>query len=481
MLNFNVFRWLTWLFAGTLFFHAPPGSELCQAVAEDATATMPRSAIATDRLGQGNWKARHEAINARVKQGNVDLIMLGDSITHFWDKGEEGDQVWEKYFGGIKAANLAIAGDCTQHLLWRLQNGNLEGISPKLAVMMIGTNNTRDKNTTGEEIAEGIKANLDCLREKLPDTKVLLLAVFPRDEKDSRARKINSEANEIIAQIADDKTVFYLDLGPKFLSADGSISREIMPDLLHLSPEGYVIWAEAMLDQVYELLEQPRPSAKTLAGMPISTLSTHRFEDRGWKMRFEAMNEKAKAGGAELILVGDSITEGWEDPKAQEVWQAHFKDIPTLNLGIGGDTTQNVLWRLDHGNLEGVAPKVAVLMIGTNNTRDPRTTGEQIAAGITAIVYKLRYKLPGTKILLLAIFPRNEKDNPKRLANARASELISKLANNRNIFYLDLGPKFLSPDGSLSKEIMPDLLHLSPKGYEIWATGMEGKLRELLK
>ncbi len=120
-------------------------------------------------------------------------------------------------------------------------------------------------------------------------------------------------------------------------------------------------------------------------------------------------------------------------------------------------------------------------MIGTNNTRDPRTTGDQIAAGITAIVYKLRYKLPHTKILLLAIFPRGGKDDPKRQANARASELVSGLTKRKDIYFLDLGPKFLSPDGSLSKAIMPDSLHLSPKGYEIWAAGMENQLRQLLK
>lgn len=481
MLKTGGYRWLIFFFAGTLLLDAYPELEAGRAMARDVTATLPRSVVAADRLGQASWKARHEAINARVRQGDVDLIMLGDSITHFWDKGEEGDQVWGKYFGGIRSANLAIAGDSTQHLLWRLQHGNLEGISPKLAIMMIGTNNTRDPDATGAEIAEGIKANLDYLRKKLPNTKVLLLAIFPRDEKDSRARKITSEANAIIAKLADNKTVFYLDLGPRFLSADGSISREIMPDLLHPSPAGYVIWAEAMLDLVYELLGQPRPSAEVLAGMPVSTLAADRLADPAWKKRFDAQNEKARAGGVELILVGDSITQGWENPQAQEVWQAHFKDIPTLNLGIGGDSTQNVLWRLDHGNLDGISPKVAVVMIGTNNTRDPRTTGEQIAAGITAIVYKLRYKLPHTRILLLGIFPRDGKDSPKRMTNAKANELISHLAQRKDIFFLDLGPRFLSPDGSLSREVMPDLLHLSPKGYEIWASGMEGQLRELMK
>jgi beta-glucosidase len=182
----------------------------------------------------GNWMKRHESFNNRVKQGNVDLLFIGDSITQGW----EGAGRYAKR----NAVNLGIGGDRTQHVLWRLDNGNIEGIKPKAAVLMIGTNNSG--SNTPEEIADGIKAIVAKLRTKLPETKILVLAVFPRgaDDKDAR-RQVNVKTNAL-----------YLDIGPKFLGADGTLSKEIMPDLLHLSPAGYKIWADSIESHVEKLM-----------------------------------------------------------------------------------------------------------------------------------------------------------------------------------------------------------------------------------
>ena len=139
-----------------------------------------------------------------------------------------------------------------------------------------------------------------------------------------------------------------------------------------------------------------------------------------------------------------------------------------------------MLWRLDHGNIDGISPKAAVLMIGTNNSNGTDNTAEEIGAGITAIVKKLREKLPDTKVLVLAVFPRGAKPSGQREKNAKASEIAAKLADDPMIFYLDIGPKFLTDDGTLTKQIMPDLLHLSPKGYEIWAEAIEPSVAQLM-
>src|SRR5438552_1382128 len=130
---------------------------------------------------QRGFQARHDKFNERVKKGNVDLIFIGDSITEAWEGA--GKQVWEKQYGRRNAVNLGIGGDRTQHVLWRLEHGNVEGISPKAAVVMIGTNNSNGKDNTSEQIADGIKAVVAKVREKSPKTKVLLLAIFPRGEK----------------------------------------------------------------------------------------------------------------------------------------------------------------------------------------------------------------------------------------------------------------------------------------------------------
>ena len=150
-----------------------------------------------------------------------------------------------------------------------------------------------------------------------------------------------------------------------------------------------------------------------------------------------------------------------------------------MNLGIGGDRTQHVLWRLDHGNIEGISPKLAVVMIGMNNARANKP--EQIADGIKAIVHKLRTQLPQTKVLLLAIFPRGaDEQDPLRQVNQKTNAIVAKLDDGQMVHYLDIGPAFLADDGTLSKEIMPDLLHLSPKGYQIWAESIEPSIRKLM-
>jgi beta-glucosidase len=190
-------------------------------------------------------------MNERVKQGNVDLIFIGDSITQGWEGA--GKKAWEEFYGKRNAVNLGISGDRTQHVLWRLDHGNIEGIQPKLAVIMIGTNNSG--TNTSEQIAAGIKAIVEKLRTKLPETKVLILGVFPRGEnKDDTKRKVNEGANESVKKLADDKHVHYLDIGPAFLADDGTLSKEIMPDLLHLNEKSYRIWAESIEPKVKDLL-----------------------------------------------------------------------------------------------------------------------------------------------------------------------------------------------------------------------------------
>jgi len=198
-----------------------------------------------------------------------------------------------------------------------------------------------------------------------------------------------------------------------------------------------------------------------------------------WKDRHEGFNKRAQRGGVDLVFIGDSITQGWET-EGKTAWEKHYSKRNAMNLGIGGDRTQNVLWRLDNGNVEGISPKLAVVMIGTNNSNNKDHTAEEIADGITAIVERLKTKLPQTKILLLAIFPRGEKPNAQREKIAETNRIVSRLADDKTVFYLDIGPKFLSADGSLSKDIMPDFLHLSPKGYEIWAESVEPKISELM-
>ncbi|HEV8313027.1 MAG TPA: GDSL-type esterase/lipase family protein [Burkholderiaceae bacterium] len=196
----------------------------------------------------------------------------------------------------------------------------------------------------------------------------------------------------------------------------------------------------------------------------------------------QKLEEKGKlvaAGGPELVFIGDSITQGWEDA-GREVWQRHYAHR-ALDLGFGGDRTENVLWRLQHGEIDGIAPKVAVLMIGTNNTGHRAENPDTTAAGIKRLLGEIRTRLPATKVLLLAVFPRGEKpDDFLRRINERVNTSIAGYADGRNVHFLDIGAAFLSPDGTLTKDVMPDLLHPNEKGYAIWQRAMEPTLQRLL-
>jgi lysophospholipase L1-like esterase len=228
-------------------------------------------------------------------------------------------------------------------------------------------------------------------------------------------------------------------------------------------------------------------------------------------------------GDGDVIFLGDSITQGWEGQKA---WKAHFGDFKPVNLGIGGDQTGHVLWRITDGHeLDNLKPKAAVIMIGTNNTGGH--TAEQIAGGIKAIVEELKKQKPEIKVLVLGVFPRgssgdaersleqitegikpineelkkekpdikllntllknverNKGTIPAALLNKKIGEInaiISKLDDGKTVFYKDIGKEFLDQNGGLSGLIMPDYLHLSAKGYDIWGKAIKGDLERLVQ
>lgn len=198
-----------------------------------------------------------------------------------------------------------------------------------------------------------------------------------------------------------------------------------------------------------------------------------------WLMRHNGFVADAKKGGIDVLFLGDSITDNWRRP-GKAVWTTRYEPVKAANFGIGGDRTEHVLWRLQNGELQGIHPKVTVLMIGTNNTG--RDTAPQIAEGVTVIVNEIKKQLPETKILLLAIFPRAEKpDSPLRAKITEVNQTLAKLDDGgQTVAYLDIGDKFLQPDGILPATIMPDFLHPNEKGYEIWGDAMAPKLSELL-
>jgi beta-glucosidase len=232
---------------------------------DPAYDTSLRATQAESRPGpdepENSWKLWMKHHNNRVNwvaEKPVDLLMVGDSIVFGW--GRVGRPVWEKWYGERNAVNIGSSGDRTYHMLYHLQNGGLDGMkdrNPKCVVVMIGTNNRGEPDKQGADTAYGVLALLKEIHTKLPESKILLLAIFPRgDTPDDQGRVRNDQINAILKTYADNETVYWLDLEDVFVNDEGILNRKLMPDRLHPSVEGYKAWAEAMEPMIKKLLSE---------------------------------------------------------------------------------------------------------------------------------------------------------------------------------------------------------------------------------
>lgn len=236
------------------------GFALAPAQAPKADASAPIEKVDAT----GRFRKMHESFLERAKAGPIDLLFLGDSITAGWTRAPH---IWEHYYGKWKPANFGIGGDRTQHVIWRIANGELDGISPKAVVLMLGTNNSADN--TAAEIAAADKKIVELIRAKIPDAKVLVLAVFPRGARKDKEGKIAETAvaeaakrmevingiNAELAKLDNGSTVRFLDINAVFLGQDGKIPFSIMPDQLHPNSAGYELWATAMQPLLTQLMK----------------------------------------------------------------------------------------------------------------------------------------------------------------------------------------------------------------------------------
>ncbi len=421
------------------------------------------------------WQKRFREKQELVKAGGADVVFIGDSITHFWEG--KGRAVWEKYFaqGPYKALNLGYSADRTEHVLWRLDHGELDGYKPKAVVLMIGTNNTGHHPIENEPPADtiiGIKAVLNKIRRKAPTAKIILCAIFPRGEQPTDGCRVRNEiVNAEIKKFADDRTIFWCDFNDQMLTTDGILTKEMMNDRLHPEACGYEIWAKAVipyLNRVMKQEEQPRTVA------PATRANEGWWFDRMSQKRTQILKDADQQ--FDVVFFGDSITHGWEG-QGRKVVADKLKAYDILNIGYGGDRTEHLVWRGLNGELDGYKAKVVMLMIGTNNGGD---SAEDVAAGIRRILDIIAQKQPEAKTLLLPIFPRNEDaKNGHRIKNEKTNAIIKGFADGQKVIWCDFNAKYLKDDGVLPRELMPDLLHPNHAGYEIWADAVLPYFKEI--
>lgn len=442
---------------------------------------------------------RHVQKMTSVAAGGAPVVFIGDSITHFWEGA--GRATWDRYFaeGPRRALNLGTSADRTEHVLWRLTTGGeLDGYEAKCILLMIGTNNSGhfpfEKEPPVDTIL-GIREILRVIAEKQPKARVILTAIFPRgaDANDGYRRR-NDVVNREIAKFADGKRVIWCDFSDKYLTADGRLSPELFPDLLHPGALGYEIWASAVVPLIDKVLaakpDEAIPSVwpsnpGTYSFVrPAAVRPTAMFpKGNWWETRcLEKRNEIADNAGAEydIVMVGDSITHRWERKGGEGVklFAELKKNYRILNLGYGGDRTQHVIWRLQNGELEGYKAKVFTVMIGTNN---PDRNPADVAAGVKRIVEIIRAKHPESKVILMPIFPRGAKPTDEmRVRNEKRNALIKGFADGKDVLWLDFNAKFLELDGTMTTRVMNDLLHPNETGYRIWLDAIGPVFKRLL-
>ncbi len=235
------------------------------------------------------------------------------------------------------------------------------------------------------------------------------------------------------------------------------------------------------------------PAPKVDASAAIAKTDAAGAPNAGFQKSHDAFLARGKSGPVGVVFIGDSITAGWANPTRKHIWETYYGKWQPANFGIGGDQTQHVIWRITNGELDGIAPKVAVLMLGTNNTG--AHTAAEIAAADKKIVSMIRAKLPQTKVLVLAVFPRGaRKDREGKISDTAITEAakrmeiiqginaeLAKLDDGKNVRFLDINASFLGQDGKIPFSIMPDQLHPNAAGYQLWADAMQPLLTEMMK
>jgi lysophospholipase L1-like esterase len=393
------------------------------------------------------------------------IVFFGDSITEGWDLSQA--------FPNLKTANRGISGDTSRGMLGRLPDNVLD-LKPQAVVLLCGINDLSQKNQLGtpESIAANIRSMIEAMVAANPQTPFLVCETLPCGAVPAETIRATNAA--IAKTLAGFPSVHLVKTHSPFLKPDGSQNEALFKDRTHPNAAGYAVWQAALEPEFAKF------APANTAVIPATKLENDFYD---WQTRHAEILKIKDQINPDIVLIGDSITHMWGgQPKSsiargENVLQTAFAGHRVLNLGFGWDRTQNVLWRLDHGELDQLQPKFVILNIGSNNTSGTgnarQNTPDEIAAGVRAICDRLQKQAPQAKLILMAVFPREEKpDHPRRQQIAEINRRIAEFGKLPGITFIDIGAKFLNPDGTIPRELMSDFCHPTEKGYQIWADAL---------
>ncbi|WAC46842.1 GDSL-type esterase/lipase family protein [Asticcacaulis sp. SL142] len=456
------------------------------------------------RLSEDWWAARHKAILDLVAtKPDPEVILIGDSLTQNYEKAilpdENFQPTWQRFYGPRRALNLGYSGDTTSNVLWRIQNGEIEGLNPKVAILLVGTNDTDYAGRDAQQTVRGIDAVVAELERRLPQSHILLLGLLPSQVSETKTATDRAVNAHLASNYELNPRVTYLDIGSVFMRPDGSLNTAIFYDPrlkpprrpLHPDTKGQGLMAQAIEPTLARLLGRaPVMPLEAMTQVNTALIPVPRLEidSYDWYARHQAVKAAGRKMSPKVVMMGDSITHFWggtpvaQRASGQEAWDSLFGQTSVLNLGFGWDRTQNVLWRLRQGEFDGLTPDWVVLNIGTNNLTGSAnaraSTPAEVAEGVGAIVADIRTRSPKTRIIVMGIFPRGfSADDSLRPLIRDSNRLIKARLNGlSHVTLLDIGGQYLHEDGQLRRDLMPDSVHPNNAGYEVWARALSGVL-----
>jgi len=417
-----------------------------------------------------DWYTR---LAAKEKGKRIDILILGDSINMGWQnpvaKRGGGKEVWEKEFWKYSMCNFALAGDRTEHLLWRITEGKqLDGYRARLILLMIGVNNAHQtrpglrKPDTPREAAEGVKAVLKAIRLKQPDAKIILLGAFPAHFPGCNLLNWIGEFNRRIAPFADGKTILFRDFGKSYRKDEKTLNQDLFIDGIHLNRQGFEKYAALLKPLITENLSGVEPrSAQSIPGGKEWTQ---------WSNFISGLVVKNRGKTFDIVLLGDNQLWAFGEKRGKKAWADAFGKYTVLNLAYVHDRTEQLINRVkDCHHLDGYRARLVVIQAGLSNFYAGNQVDTPVAAayGVSRLIRLVRLAQPEAKILILGVSAASYPGNNLISKGAEVDRHLKKLADGKTIFFQETGSAALNPDGSLKKELYINGLDLNADGLAL--------------